>query len=709
MKQILQNLKTGEILLKEFPSPSLKKGHILIITSQSLVSAGTERMLVNFGKSSYLNKALRQPEKVKTIFDKINTDGIIATVDAVKSKLDQPLGMGYCNVGHILKVDSDSVFKSGDRVLSNGPHAEIVAVPYNLCAKIPDNVSDEKASFTVLGAIGLQGIRLAAPTLGESFVVTGLGLIGLLTVQLLRAHGCRVLGIDFDETKLELARQFGAETVSLQKGEDPVETGMAFSRGRGVDGALITASTKSSDPVSQAARMCRKRGRIVLVGVTGLELNRSDFYEKELSFQVSCSYGPGRYDKNYEERGQDYPFGFVRWTEQRNFEAVLDMMAAGKIETKSLISHRFPLEQAVDAYRVLTEDRSALGILLQYPSVEQVKDERIIQLQKNEYPPFESGEPVVGFIGAGNYATRILIPAFKESGANLYSVASSGGVSGNHAGLKYGFKETTTDTAALISNPQINTIVITTRHNSHGRFICEALKAGKHIFAEKPLCLTFDELSKIKEIYSSLFTSHSSLPILMVGFNRRFAPQIKKMKELLNGVRSPKSFIMTVNAGTIPADHWTQDLQIGGGRIIGEACHFIDLLRFLSGNEIITSSLLQMDTATGDTVNIELGFADGSIGTVHYFANGSKSFSKERLEIFAAGRILQLDNFRTLKGYNWPGFKKMNLWKQDKGQKACAAAFVKAIKTGQAAPIPFDEIIEVSRVTIELVKGKKDL
>ncbi|KPK32011.1 MAG: dehydrogenase, partial [Nitrospira bacterium SG8_35_1] len=570
-------------------------------------------------------------------------------------------------------------------------------------------VSDEAASFTVLGAIALQGIRLFQPTLGEAIVVTGLGLIGLLTVQLLRAHGCRVLGIDFDETKLELARQFGAETVSLAKGEDPVEAGLAFSRGRGVDGALITASTKSSDPVSQAARMCRKRGRIVLVGVTGLELNRSDFYEKELSFQVSCSYGPGRYDKNYEEKGQDYPFGFVRWTEQRNFEAVLDMMAAGKIETKSLISHRFPLEQAVDAYRVLTEDRSALGILLQYPSVEQVKDERIIQLQKNEYPPFESGEPVVGFIGAGNYATRILIPAFKESGANLYSVASSGGGSGNHAGLKYGFKETTTDTAALISNPQINTIVITTRHNSHGRFICEALKAGKHIFAEKPLCLTFDELSKIKEIYSSLFTSHSSLPILMVGFNRRFAPQIKKMKELLNGVRSPKSFIMTVNAGTIPADHWTQDLQIGGGRIIGEACHFIDLLRFLSGNEIITSSLLQMDTATGDTVNIELGFADGSIGTVHYFANGSKSFSKERLEIFAAGRILQLDNFRTLKGYNWPGFKKMNLWKQDKGQKACAAAFVKAIKTGQAAPIPFDEIIEVSRVTIELVKGKKDL
>jgi predicted dehydrogenase len=357
-----------------------------------------------------------------------------------------------------------------------------------------------------------------------------------------------------------------------------------------------------------------------------------------------------------------------------------------------------------------------LGIVLKYPGGEQVKKEKTLQLKQNEYRSPEAGKPVVGFIGAGNYASRILIPAFKEAGAGLYSVASSGGVSGNHVGKKYGFKETTTDTAALINNPQINTIVISTRHNTHARFVCEALKARKHVFVEKPLCLTLDELSKIKKIYSSLLTSHSvqyplegysSLPLLMVGFNRRFAPQIKKIRGLLSGVHGPKSFIMTVNAGSIPADHWTQDLQVGGGRIIGEACHFIDLLRFLSGNAIITSSLQQMDAATGDTVSIELGFADGSIGTVHYFANGSKSFPKERLEVFAAGRILQLDNFRTLKSYNWPGFKKMNLWKQDKGQKACAVAFVDSVKTGQVSPIPLDEIIEVSRITIELAENIK--
>jgi len=710
MKQILQNISSGETHLADVPDPKYGSNELHIQSNCSLISIGTERMLVEFGKANLIAKARQQPEKVKMILEKIKTDGLITTIDAVKSKLDQPLALGYCNVGMVQSIGSAvKGFNIGDRVASNGPHAEMVSVSQNLCARIPDGVKDETAVFTVLGSIGLEGIRLASPTLGESFVVTGLGIIGLLTVQLLRAHGCRVLGIDPDESKLELARRFGAETVSLAKGENPIKAGMAFSRERGVDGVLITASTKSSDPVRQAAQMCRKRGRIVLVGVTGLELNRADFYEKELSFQVSCSYGPGRYDKNYEDKGQDYPFGLVRWTEQRNFEAILDMMAAGKIETEPLISYRFPLEQAVDAYRVLTEDRSALGILLHYPGKEHVQAESTILLERNESQTFESGKPFVGFIGAGNYATRILIPAFKEAGAELHSVASNSGVSANYAGHKYGFKETTTDTAAQISNPQINTIVITTRHNTHARFVCEALKAHKHVFVEKPLCLTLDELYKIEEVYSSHLTSYTSMPLLMVGFNRRFAPHIKKIRELLSGVNGPKSFIMTVNAGAIPADHWTQDLQVGGGRIIGEACHFIDLLRFLSGNPIVTSFLQHMDAATDDTVSIELGFADGSIGTVHYFANGSKSFPKERLEIFAAGRILQLDNFRTLIGYNWPGFRKMKLWKQDNGQKECAAAFVRAVQTGKAPPIPFDEIIEASRIVIELANSMKQL
>lgn len=707
MQQILQNLKTGETELVDVPCPRERAGHCLIQSSCSLISVGTERMLVDFGKAGLIDKARQQPDKVRMVLDKMKTDGVLPTVEAVRAKLDQPIPLGYCNVGTVLDSGGRGQgggFQEGGRVVSNGYHAEVVCVPHNLCAQIPENVTDKEAAFTVIGAIGLQGIRLAGPDLGESFVVTGLGLVGLMTVQLLLAQGCRVLGIDFDSRKCELAKSFGAEVVDLSRGEDPVAAAMSFSRGRGMDGVLVCASAKSSEPMHQAADMCRKRGRIVLVGVVGLELSRADFFEKELTFQVSCSYGPGRYDPLYEDKGQDYPVGYVRWTEQRNFEAVLDMMAAGRLNLNPLISHRFTLEKAVDAYKVLAEDRTALGILLEYPEKPLGElTSRTIQLSSSSpESSCQPQSPVVGFIGSGNYATRVLIPAFIESGAKLHSVASSGGVSGHHAGRKYGFKETTTDTELLINSADINTLVITTRHNSHARLTCDGLRAGKHIFVEKPLCMTLDELSEIQSIHAENQQSEISSPILMVGFNRRFAPHIRKMHELLAAASGPKSFIMTVNAGDIPVDHWTQDLQVGGGRIIGEACHFIDLLRFLAGHAITESSVRKMDTATGDTVSIQLGFADGSIGTVHYFANGSKDFSKERIEVFAGGRILQLDNFRTLKGYNWPGFKKMKLMRQDKGQKTCAAAFIKAITDGGTSPIAFEELMEVSRVTIEL-------
>jgi predicted dehydrogenase/threonine dehydrogenase-like Zn-dependent dehydrogenase len=710
MKQLLQDLKKGQTILDDVPSPSCASANLLIKTTFSLISAGTERMLVDFGKAGLLQKAKQQPDKVKQVLEKVKTDGLLPTLDAVRSKLDQPLPMGYCNVGTIVDLGKElgnSGFKVGDRIASNGKHAEIVSLPINLCAKIPDGVSDEAASFTVLGAIALQGIRLAQPALGETFVVTGLGLVGLLTVQLLKAHGCRVLGIDIDSAKCELARQFGAETVDLSKKEDPISVARIFSRGRGVDGVLITASTKSNEPMHQAATMCRKRGRIVLVGVTGLELSRADFYEKELTFQVSCSYGPGRYDPKYEEDGHDYPIAFVRWTEQRNFEAVLDMLSDGRLNVEPLISHRFKLEQASEAYQVLAEDRSALGILLEYPCALNTKPPedllaKTIMLKASGDQ--NSALPVFGFIGSGNYASRVLIPAFKETGATFKSVASSGGVSGVYVGKKFGFEVTTTDTGSLVKDSTINALVITTRHNSHARLVCEALRAGKHVFVEKPLCMSLDELREIEEVYSDLSPQHSAPPTLMVGFNRRFSPQIQKIKSLLEGVRLPKSFILTVNAGAIPADHWTQDPNVGGGRIIGEGCHFIDLLRFLAGDKITGKEISVMQEGQSDTVTIHLSFADGSIGTVHYFANGSKSFPKERLEVFASGRILQLDNFRTLKGYGWPGFKKMNLWRQDKGQKSCAAAFVRAIKEGTQSPIAFEELLEVSRVTIELAE-----
>ncbi len=708
MKQILQDMSKGATYIVEAPSPVVSRESILIASRVSLISAGTERMLVGFGKSSMLDKALQQPDKVKMVLGKIQTDGLMTTIEAVQSKLAQPLPLGYCNVGVVAEVGSGvEGFKVGDRAVSNGPHADVVKVPKNLCARIPDGVDDESASFVVLASIGLQGLRLAQPMLGEAFVVTGVGLIGLLTVQLLRAHGCRVLAIDFDESKLALARQFGAVTCNPGAGEDPVAAGMAFSRRQGVDGVIITASTKSSDPVTQAARMSRKRGRIVLVGVSGLELNRADFYEKELSFQVSCSYGPGRYDPSYEDKGNDYPIGFVRWTEKRNFEAVLDLLASGQLDVKPLITHRFAFEDAPKAYEVLTADKTGLGMLLQYTSPTPHRMVRQVTLKPGA--TFTPQRPVMGFIGAGNYASRMLIPAFKAAGAQLHTIVTAGGINGVIHGEKAGFAEASTDMAALLTNASINTVAIVTRHDTHARLVAQTLQAGKHVFVEKPLAIELDGLDMVRSAYDAAQTrSSQGGPQVMVGFNRRFSPQVQKIKALLAPLKEPKSFIMTLNAGAIPANHWTQDNTVGGGRIIGEACHFIDLMRFLAASPIVSVQARRMGDAPGvavaeDKASITLGFEDGSFGTILYLANGAASFPKERVEVFAAGRVLQLDNFRKLKGYGWPGFSKMNLWKQDKGQNACTAAFLQAVEKGVPA-IPADEIFEVARVTIEVAE-----
>jgi len=696
MKQILQSLKNGVTEITNVPVPQVSAGTLLIKTHKSLVSTGTERMLVDFGKANLLDKARQQPDKVKMVIDKIKTDGLQPTLETVFNKLDQPIPLGYCNVGIVSELGfAVTDFTVGDRVVSNGKHAEFVCVPKNLCAMVPDNVTDEEAAFTVLSAIALQGIRLANPTLGETVVVTGLGLIGLLTVQLLRANGCRVLGIDVDPQNLAMAEKFGAQTVDLSKGQDPVAIANTFSRGRGVDAVLITASTSSNEPMHQAALMCRKRGRIVLVGVTGLELSRDDFFQKELTFQVSASYGPGRYDPNYEEKGNDYPLGFVRWTEQRNFEAVLDMMSMGVLDVKPLISHRFNIEDALEAYELIESRKPSLGILLQYPESKPENLSRTVNLAPNGVQMVTQTKRV-SFIGSGNYATAVLIPTFKKAGAYLQSVVSSAGVSGVHAGRKFGFQETTTDPENALLNGDTDAVVITTRHDSHANYVLKAINNNKHIFVEKPLCLNLVELEKI---YDAQLHSNR---LLMVGFNRRFAPQIQKIKELLTASSGPLSMVMTVNAGAIPADHWTQDLSVGGGRVVGEGCHFIDLLRFLAGVPIVAYKKSVMSSQSNDTVTIQLEFENGSIGTVHYFANGPKSFPKERLEVFSGGGVLQLDNYRKLHGYNWPGFKKMNLHRQDKGQYACVSSFVDAIENGKESPIPLDEIIEVSRISIEL-------
>jgi len=702
-------------LLAEGPAPLVSAGHLLISTSRSLVSAGTERMLVDFGRASLLDKARQQPEKVKMVLDKVRTDGLFATLDAVRSKLDQPLALGYCNVGTVLEVGRGvDGFAPGDRVVSNGPHAEIVRVPRNLCTRVPDSVDDERAAFTVLASIGLQGIRLAAPTLGESVVVTGLGLIGLVTVQLLRANGCRVLGIDLDAKRLAVAQALGAHICDINRGEDPVAAGLAFSGGRGVDAVLITASTKSSLPVEQAAKMSRKRGRIVLVGVTGLELNRGDFYEKELSFQVSCSYGPGRYDEAYESRGQDYPFGLVRWTEQRNFEAVLALMESEAIDVSGLISHRYPLREAGRAYETLLNDRDALGIILSYEAhgSSRAALTRSVRLRDRTEEPRGPQDPILAMVGAGNYGSRVLLPALVKTGARLDTLVTSAGVSGVHHGRKAGFETASTDFAeGVLANPRINTVVIASRHDSHAELAAQCLAAGLNVFVEKPLALDEESLTKV-EALAKARPAASSGGVLMVGFNRRFAPLAVKLKQLLDAVSAPKCFVYTVNAGFIPAEHWTQQREIGGGRILGEGCHFIDLLRHLAGSPIVAASITTIGrgpvvAVRHDSASISLEFGDGSIGSVHYFANGSKEFPKERLEVFCDGAVLVLDNFVRLASYGWRGFRTQRLLRQDKGQAACISAFIDAVHAGEPAPIPLDELIEVSRVSIRLAEAQR--
>ena len=714
MKQILQNLKTGKTELMEIPCPIVKPGYLLIKTTFSVISAGTERMLVEFGKANYLSKAKQQPDKVKQVLNKVKTDGILSTLSSVQAKLDQPLPLGYSNAGIVIEIGKGvDNFSIGDRVISNGPHSEVVCVPKNLCAKISEGVSNEEAAFTVFASIALQGVRLAQPTLGENFVVTGLGLIGQLVVQILIAQGCQVLAIDFDRNRLELARRFGAETVDLSKGEDPISKGLTFSKGQEVDGVIIAASTKSSKPVHQAAQMCRKRGRIVLVGVTGLELSRADFYEKEITFQVSCSYGPGRYDTEYEIKGQDYPFGLVRWTEQRNFEAILKMMQDKRLNILPLISHRFPFEKAEEAYKLISSKEFSLGIVLQYPLKKEKESKdlfsRNIILVQGKNAEKKPSEPVIGMIGAGNFTNQVLLPALKKTNVRLKSIASSGGVSGTHLGKKHGFEQSITDVDMIFKDPEINVVFITTRHNSHAQFVCRALEAGKNVFVEKPLAITLGGLEKVIEIYNNL--RKQSRPTLMVGFNRRFAPHIVKMKSLLDTVKEPKSFIITVNAGGIPADHWTQDPKVGGGRIIGEGCHFIDLMRFLVGHPItgVKSTVIGNYSKVeprSDKITFTMTFADGSFGTVHYLANGHKSFPKERVEVFCAGKILALDNFRVLRGYGWPGFKTMRLLRQDKGHIAEVQKFIEAIREGKESPISVEELFEVTQVSFKIEKDK---
>jgi len=715
VRQVFQHLQTGEMTLADTPAPMATTGSIRIQTRTSLISAGTERMLVEFSQANLLQKARSHPDKVKQVLDKIKTDGLVPTLEAVFRKLDEPLPLGYCNAGVVLECGAGTAecgFKPGDRVLSNGPHAEVVSVPRNLCARIPDGVLDEEAAFTVLGAIALQGIRLAKPTLGERFMVTGLGLIGLITVQLLRANGCEVLGVDLNEDRLRMAEEFGATTVNAGTGADVVAATQGWSRGVGVDAVIITASAQTDDILHQAAAACRKRGRIVLVGVVGLNLRRDDFYKKELTFQVSCSYGPGRYDEKYEQAGQDYPLPYIRWTEQRNFEAVLGAMRSGALNVKPLISHRFEFGQALDAYKIIQTDPKAVGVILRYP--ETVVRESTVRLRPRPAGMASSipagPVPVVSVLGTGNFAKAVLLPALKRTSARLKYVAgrsNSGSIA--HAGQKFGAELATTDYQVLLADPEVSAVFIVTSHNSHARLVCEALRAGKHVFVEKPLALNESDLSQILATFQpSRLDTQSAAPLLMVGFNRRFSPHSQRIRQALAGRCEPLCLSMTVNAGFIPSDNSLHDSLVGGGRIIGEGCHFIDLMVFLTGSRVTRVSAIMIGEGVAvrtDKMALSLEFADGSIGTINYFANGSKSYPKELLEVFSEGRVIRMENFLHTIGYGVRGLGSFRTWRQDKGHRAEIALFIDRVAHGGGPLIPMPELANVTRASFAAVES----
>lgn len=700
MKQIIQNLKNGQTLLEEVPAPQVKRGAVLIQTRRSLVSLGTERMLVEFGKANLIEKARQQPDKVKMVLDKIKADGLMPTLEAVFNKLGQPLPLGYCNVGEVIAVgEGVSDIQIGDRVASNGSHAEIVCVPRNLVAKIPEGVTDEEATFTVIGSIGLQGVRLLNPSLGETVVVIGLGLIGLLTAELLRINGCRVIGFDLDENKLQIARQKGIIAVNSSTGNDPVQFVESLTNGTGADGVIITASVKSDELISQAARMSRKRGRIILVGVVGLNLSRAEFYEKELTFQVSCSYGPGRYDDDYEQKGVDYPLAFVRWTENRNFQTILQLLSSGLLEVKPLITEVVPLHQYDKIYGNMGGG-GAIASLLQYP-----KEVALTTTIRHYDISFEGRKGVVGIIGAGNFTKMTMLPALK--GAFIKYIASANGLSGTDLARKHGIAHSTTDYREILKDPEVDLVMITTRHHQHARLSAEVLQAGKHVFVEKPLAIFEEELTLLP-FNQPESEGREKLCSLTVGFNRRFSPHVQKMKLLLGD--APMNITATMNAGFIPANSWVHDRAVGGGRILGEACHFIDLITFLTGSRVVAVCMNAMGISPSDTTDnasLLLRYENGSTGVVNYFANGHKSYSKERIEAYSQGRTLILDNFRTLEGYGFKNFTKLKT-EQDKGHKAQFQQLLARIQSGGEPLIPLDQLLNTTQAAFAALKSLRE-
>lgn len=707
MKQVLQHLKDGKTTVDEVPIPGLKRNSALVQTAASLVSAGTERMVVEFAEKNLLEKAASRPDLVKQVIQKARREGVLTSVEAAFNKLDQPMVLGYSSAGTLVEVSEDlQGFNPGDRVACAGGgyavHAEYAIVPRNLLVHLPDTVDFESAAFATLGAIAMQGFRLSRPQIGESVCIIGLGLLGLLTAQIARAAGCIVFGVDISQDRVNLAQKMGFASA---KREDCIDLVSGFTRGRGFDHVLICADTPSNDPVELAGEIARDHGTVVAVGAVGFQIPRKKYYEKELDFKVSRSYGPGRYDPQYEEKGVDYPLGYVRWTEGRNIESFIDLLSTGKVNVKPLITHRFPITEAPSAYELITgkTGQPFLGVLLTYPLKPAVLvPERKIAVGSAEIKPVHKVH--VGVLGAGNYAQAVFLPIMKKTAnATLTGIATSSGLSAKHAAEKFGFKYASSSENEVLSDPDINTVVILTRHQVHARQVVAALKNNKAVYCEKPLALTLAELHEIENEIT-----RADCPLLTVGFNRRFALMAVKLRDFFNGHTEPMSIHYRVNAGYLPPTHWLHDPQQGGGRIIGEGCHFIDFLTYLTDStplSVTGAALDDIGKYKHDNVILTFKYSDGSVGTVSYLANGNKNYPKEQVEVFCGGKIGLLNDFRSLDLITET--KKQvfrSRLRQDKGHAAAWVEFVNAVTQGGNPPIPYAQLIQTTKASFAAVE-----
>ncbi len=702
MQQVVQNLRTGKLQVGLLPEPVAAPGEVLVANHSSVISAGTEKMAMELARKSLVGKALQRPDQVRRVLEKLRTEGLLSTISQVRSKLDESMSLGYSSSGVVLAVGrSVRGFKPGDRVASNGPHAGVVAVPQHLCAQVPQPVAFEQAAYGVLGAIALNAVRLSKVGLGDTAFVIGLGLVGQIAIALLKANGCRVIGSDPDAWKCELALRMGAEAARPDLGAADV---IERTRGIGADAVLIAASTPSDAPVALAAETVRQKGRVVALGAVGLNLPRRPFYFKEAEFVVSCSYGPGRYDPEYEDRGHDYPAGHVRWTEQRNLQAVLDLMASGRLDVSPLSTHRFQIDQAEKAYAMIEGGQERfLGIVLQYP--EGPVEPRSSRVERRA--PIPGIAPGIGVLGAGNFAKTVLLPVLRKAGLRPRILCAGSGLSAGHAAEKFDFEAAATDEAQVYSDPAVNAVFVLTRHDLHGPQILKALQAGKHVFTEKPLALTEEEIASIDA------AKEASGSLVMVGFNRRFSPAAEAARRVFLGVPAPLTVSIRMNAGAIPADHWTQSEEEGGGRLIGEACHAIDLATYLTGSRPVRvfAESIGGPTApkiTEDQCFITLRHANGSISSIGYLAGGDRAYGKERVEVLGGGKLAVIEDFREVTtGINGK-VKTDKRWQQDKGHRAEIEAFADALVKGGPSPIPWEEIRSVSLAAILAVRSLRE-